>query len=102
MSRSISNLLEFLEEAFVANRASWEGNEIDEATVRAVARQCTRRAQQTLVIQLDALLVGSSSDTDLLNVASKARVDHLVDKSTVRDWFVMIRDQLQIVIVASD
>jgi hypothetical protein len=102
MNLSISNLLEFLEIAFAGNSTLWDVHEIDEAAVRAVARQCSRSAQQALLTELETLLNGSVSDTDLLNVASKARVDHLVDKSTVREWFIMLRDQLRVVIAAAN
>jgi hypothetical protein len=101
MSLSISNLLAFLEIAFADNSNRWDVHEIDEAAVRVVARRCSRSAQQALLAELEALLAGSASDTDLINVASKARVDHLVDKSTVREWFVMLRDQVRVVIAAA-
>jgi hypothetical protein len=101
MSRSISNLLEFLEVAFADSSNPWDVHETDEAAVRVVARQCSRSAQQVLLTEIETLLTGSASDTDLLNVASKARVDHLLDKSTVREWFTMLRDQVRVVIAAA-
>jgi len=40
-------------------------------------------------------------DAVLLAIAHDARVNYVLDESTVREWFRMVRDQVRVVVAAS-
>ena len=101
MGKSVTNLLEFLAVVFNADVDVWGAGLIDEETIRAVAREYPPENQHTLLNEIDALLEGPAPDDALLEIALRARVNYVLDESTVREWFGMIRDQLRVVIAAS-
>jgi hypothetical protein len=98
---SIVNLLDFLQTVFLHDLHLWDSSGTDENAVRVIAREYPRSRQQALLTELDALLGGNAPEADLLEIAVRARVDHLLDVQNVREWFVMMRDQVRIVIAAS-
>jgi hypothetical protein len=101
MGPSTANLLEFLAVVFNPDMDVWSASSTDEDAVRAIARSYPLPARQILLNELDALLDGGARDTVLLALAHDARVNYVLDESTVRDWFRMIRDQVRVVIAAS-
>ncbi len=101
MGQSTANLLEFLSVVFHADMDVWSASSTDEDAIRAIARDYPLPAQQDLLNELDALLDGGARDAVLLALAHDARVNYVLEESTVRDWFRMIRDQLRVVIAAS-
>jgi len=101
MGPSTANLLEFLAVVFNPDMDVWSASSTDEDAVRAIARSYPLPAQQILLSELDALLDGGARDTVLLALAHDARVNYVLDESTVRDWFRMIRDQVRVVMAAS-
>ncbi|MEO8062462.1 MAG: contact-dependent growth inhibition system immunity protein [Pseudomonadota bacterium] len=101
MGQSSANLLEFLATVFSADMDVWSASSTDEEAIRAIARDFPPRAQQTLLNELDALLDGGARDAVLLALAHDARVNYLLEESTVREWFRMIREQVRLVVAAS-
>jgi hypothetical protein len=101
MGQSTAKLLEFLAIVFNADMDVWSAGSTDEEAVRAIARDYPLPAQQALLNELDALLDGGARDAVLLALAHDARVSYVLEESTVRDWFTMIRDQVRVVIAAS-
>ena len=101
MGPSTANLLQFLSVVFNPDMDVWSASSTDEEAIRAIARSYPLPAQQTLLNELDALLDGGARDAVLLALAHDARVSYVIEESTVRDWFTMIRDQVRVVIAAS-
>jgi hypothetical protein len=100
MGSSTANLLEFLSVVFNPDMDVWSASSTDEEAVRAIARDYPPPARQILLTEIDALLDGGAHDAVLLALAHDARVSYVLEESTVRDWFRMIRDQLRVVAAA--
>jgi CelD/BcsL family acetyltransferase involved in cellulose biosynthesis len=101
MGQSIANLHEFLAVVFNADMDVWSTSSTDEEAIRAIARDYPLPARLILLDELDALLDGDARDAVLLAIAHDARVNYVLDESTVREWFSMIRDQVRVVVAAS-
>jgi len=101
MGNSTANLLEFLEVCFSEDMDLWSTSSTDEDAVRSIARQYPLNHQQKLLAELEALLASAKTDSDLLEIARLARMNYLLDESSVREWLVMIRDQVRIVVAAA-
>jgi hypothetical protein len=101
MGQSTTHLLEFLATVFHAEMDVWGASSTDEDAIRAIARDYPPPARQILLKELDTLLNGGARDAVLLALAHDARVNYVLDESTVRDWFRMIRDQVRVVVAAS-
>lgn len=100
MGPSTANLLQFLSIVFNPDMDVWGASSTDEEAIRAIARGYPLPAQQILLNELEALLEGGARDAVLLALAHDARVNYVLEESTVRDWFRMIRDQVRVVIAA--
>ena len=101
MGQSIANLHEFLVVVFNADMDVWSASSTDEEAIRAIARDYPPPARHALLNELDTLLDGGARDAVLLAIAHDARVNYVLDESTVREWFKMIRDQVRVVVAAS-
>jgi predicted dehydrogenase len=101
MGQSIANLHEFLAVVFNADMDVWSASSTDEEAIRAIARDYPLPARQTLLNELDALLDSDARDAVLLAIAQDARVNYVLDESTVREWFRMVREQVRVVVAAS-
>ena len=101
MGNATANLLEFLEIVFTPDMDVWSASSTDEDAVRAIAREYTPTRRLALLAELDALLASARSDGELLEIAHQARMNYLLDESSVREWFSMIRDQVRIVVAAA-
>jgi hypothetical protein len=101
MGQSIANLHEFLAVVFNADMDVWSASSTDEEAVRAIARDYPLPARLNLLNELDALLDGGARDAVLLAIAQDARVNYVLDESTVREWFRMVREQVRVVVAAS-
>ena len=101
MGQPNSNLLEFLATVFNADMDVWSTSSTDEEAIRAIARDYPLPARQTLLKELDALLDSDARDAVLLAIAHDARVNYVLDESTVREWFRMVRDQVRVVVASS-
>jgi hypothetical protein len=101
MGQSTANLLEFLAVVFNADMDVWSASSTDEEAIRAIARDYPPPAREVLLNELDALLDSGARDAVLLALTHDARVNYVLDESTVREWFRMIRDQVRVVVAAS-
>jgi hypothetical protein len=101
MGQSTTNLLEFLATVFNADMDVWNSSSTDEEAIRAIARDYPPPSRQNLLSELDALLDSGARDSVLLAMAHDARVNYVLDESTVREWFRMIREQVRVVVAAS-
>jgi contact-dependent growth inhibition (CDI) system CdiI-like immunity protein len=101
MGSPTSNLHEFLATVFSEDMDVWSASSTDEEAVRAIARDYPSARQQALLNELDGLLEQPRSDAWLLAVAQDARVNYVLDESTVREWFRMIREQVRVVAAAA-
>jgi hypothetical protein len=94
-------LLEFLAILGDADMNVWSSSSTEEEVIRALTRDYPPHARQLLLDELDGLLEGGTRDSILLALAHDARVNYVLEESTVRDWFRMIRDQVRVVTAAS-
>jgi hypothetical protein len=101
MGNSTANLLEFLEICFSEDMDLWSASSTDEDAVRSIARQYPPSHQQKLLAELEALLASAKTDSELLEIARLARMNYLLDESSVREWLAMIRDQVRVVVAAA-
>jgi hypothetical protein len=100
MGPSTTRLLEFLAIVFDADMDVWSASSTDEEAIRAIARDYPLPARRLLLTELDLLLNGGARDSVLLALAHDARVYCVLEESTVRDWFTMIREQVRVAVAA--